>query len=192
METEFTDAQIIDADPIAATASAMLDVLGIDDLEVLENTPARFAKAWREMTCGYKQKPEEILRKTFEADCDEMVVVDNIPFASTCKHHLLPFTGFVSIGYIPTGKVVGLSKLPRLVRCFSQRLQMQETMTAEIAHAIDYYLNPLGVGVVVRGTHTCMALRGVKSPGVMKTSSMLGVFRSDPSARGEFLGFLKN
>lgn len=155
--------------------------------ESLQNTPARFVKALTEMTSGYASSPEEILSKTFEDDCDEIIVVRGISFSSVCEHHLLPFIGTADIGYLP-GKVVGLSKLPRLVDCFARRLQMQERLTRQISEALMTHLNAKGAAVITRATHTCMSCRGVRKEGAeMVCSSMLGVFRDEPSARAEFL-----
>lgn len=188
MAIEFADAQAGRADPIARYASALLDDLGglVAD-EVRARTPARVSRAWRELTEGYRQSPTAILSKTFDSSCDEMVVVNGIEFASTCAHHLLPFTGTATIAYIPSGRIVGLSKLPRLLHCFARRLQLQEELTQQVADAIQKHLQPRGVGVLLRGVHSCMALRGVKCRGEMVTSSLLGAIKSDASARAEFL-----
>jgi len=157
------------------------------DPEVLKNTPARFVKAFGELTAGYDCDPRRILSKTFDVPYDEMVVVRAIPFWSLCEHHLLPFSGTATVGYIPGKRVVGLSKIPRLVECFARRLQVQERLTKEIADAIRIHLQPAGVGVLVRGTHSCMAMRGVKAAGEMVTSCLLGVIREKAEARSEFL-----
>jgi GTP cyclohydrolase IA len=155
--------------------------------ETLANTPGRFVAALGEMLSGYKDDPKEILSKTFEDDCDEIVVLKSVPFTSLCEHHLLVFSGTVDIGYLP-GKVVGLSKLARLVDCYSRRLQMQERMTRQVATALMTHLDARGAAVVVRGEHSCMSCRGVKKSGcTMITSCCLGVFRDDHSARMEFL-----
>lgn len=158
-----------------------------DDREGIRDTPQRFVKAMLEMTHGYLEDPKEILGTVFEEpNADEMIVVQSIPFSSLCEHHLLPFTGFVTVGYIPTdNRIVGLSKIPRLVHCFARRLQVQERLTAQIAHAFQEALKPLGVGVVIHGEHACMRLRGIQSTGTMKTSCLLGVMRDE--SRQEFL-----
>lgn len=150
-------------------------------------TPPRFARAMIEMTSGYHQEPAAILARTFPVKCDEMVVVTGIRFWSLCEHHLLPFEGTAVVGYIPGKRIVGLSKLPRLVECFARRLQVQERLTQEIASAIQKHLKPRGVGVLVKARHTCMAMRGVRSDGKMVTSALLGAIRTEPSARAEFL-----
>ncbi len=153
----------------------------------LADTPERVLRAWREMTSGYGDDPAEILARTFDETSDEMVVLRNISFHSTCEHHLLPFYGEVSVGYLP-GKVVGISKLARLVDCFARRLQIQERLTRQIADSIEEHLDARGVGVIVRAHHLCMGCRGVRQQNTeMVTSSMLGTLRSDPMARAEFL-----
>lgn len=154
----------------------------------LIDTPARVVKAWAEMTKGYAQDPAEILSRTFPDRCDEMVLVTGIDFVSLCEHHVLPFTGTATVGYLPGERVVGLSKIPRLVHAFARRLQVQERLTFQIAHAIDTHLKPGGVGVVVTAHHSCMSCRGVRLAGArMVTSAMLGDLRDDPRARAEFL-----
>ncbi|HSP33534.1 MAG TPA: GTP cyclohydrolase I FolE [Thermoanaerobaculia bacterium] len=153
----------------------------------LLDTPSRVARAWREMTTGYNEDPGEILGRTFEEECDEMVVLKGVSFYSTCEHHMLPFYGEASVGYLP-GKVVGISKLARLVNCFAQRLQIQERLTRQVADAIETHLDARGVAVVIRAHHLCMGCRGVKQAGTdMITSAMRGVLRSDAVARSEFL-----
>jgi GTP cyclohydrolase I len=153
----------------------------------LADTPERVLRAWREMTSGYGDDPAAILARTFDETSDEMVVLRNISFHSTCEHHLLPFYGEVSVGYLP-GKVVGISKLARLVDCFARRLQIQERLTRQIAESIEEHLDARGVGVIVRAHHLCMGCRGVRQQNTeMVTSSMLGTLRSDAMARAEFL-----
>ena len=153
--------------------------------EGLMNTPKRVVNALREMTKGYQEDPQQILSTTFQAEYDEMIIIRSIPFWSLCEHHMLPFGGSATIGYIPNGRVVGLSKIARLVHCFAHRLQIQERLTVDIAKAIREYLQPLGVGVVIKASHTCMEMRGVKTKGEMTTSCLLGIMRG--AARGEFL-----
>lgn len=174
---------------VAETAVRDLLVsLGEDpDRDGLVDTPARVVRALRELTMGSYEDPADILSTTFAVDCDELVVVRDIPFASLCEHHLLPFTGTATVGYLPGERVVGLSKIARLVACFARRLQVQERMTVEIAEAMLTNLNPRGVGVVVEARHSCMSVRGVRSSGSMVTSSLLGRLRTNPSARAEFL-----
>ena len=160
----------------------------------LKDTPNRVSRSWQELYKGYNMSPEDILKKVFVAEYDEMVILKGIDFYSTCEHHIMPFFGKVSIGYIPgkENKVVRISKLVRLVECFSRRLQIQERMTLQIAEAINTGLNPLGVGILVDAQHLCMITRGVRQQNsVMKTSSMLGVFRDKPEVRAEFLSLIK-
>jgi GTP cyclohydrolase I len=160
--------------------------------EGLMRTPERIAKAYRYLTKGYTEDPAEVLRGAlFSVDYDEMVIVKDIEMFSLCEHHLLPFFGKVHIAYIPKGKVIGLSKLPRLVDVFARRLQVQERLTVEIAESIQSAIHPLGVGVVVEARHLCMMMRGVeKQHSATVTSSMLGAFRA-PQTRQEFLSLIR-
>lgn len=157
----------------------------------IETTPERAAKALLEMTEGYLVDIADFFR-TFAADgYDTMVIADNIPFASLCEHHLLPFTGHAHVVYVPDGKVLGLSKMPRLVDAYAKRLQIQERLTQQIADAMDEYLEPGGVMVLVEAEHACATLRGVKKPGmVMRTSALRGSLRDDPAQRAEALALL--
>jgi len=162
--------------------------------EGLRGTPGRVARAYEEWFGGYRQDPGEYLSRTFEevAGYDEMVALRDIPFESHCEHHLAPIIGRAHIAYLPKRRVVGISKLARLVDVYAKRLQIQEKMTAEIASCLDKVLKPLGVAVVIEATHQCMTTRGVHKPGVsMVTSRMLGVFRDQPQTRQEFLTSLK-
>lgn len=160
----------------------------------LIDTPKRIEKMYRELTRGYRQNPEEVINSAlFDVDYDEMVVVTHINFYSLCEHHMLPFFGAAHVGYIPKGKVVGLSKIPRIVDMYARRLQVQERMTAQIANVLQDQLNPDGVGVVVEGYHMCMSMRGVeKEKAKMITSTLLGSFRDDPSTRSEFLELIRS
>lgn len=169
----------------------LLQCVGEDpDREGLVDTPKRVVRALAEMTRGYREEPETVLGTVFEEDCDQMVVVRGIRFASLCEHHLLPFTGTAAVGYIPQGKVVGLSKIPRLVEAYARRLQMQERLTAQVASGIDSVLRPLGVGVVMRAHHACMGCRGVRQPDAeMVTSHLIGAAR-DASVKAELLALL--
>jgi GTP cyclohydrolase IA len=156
----------------------------------LIETPGRVARAFEEFFGGYAQDPAEILDKTFEETCgyDDMIVLRGVGFESHCEHHMAPIVGRAWVGYIPDGRVVGISKLARVVEVFAKRLQIQEKMTAQIANAIDEVLKPLGVGVIIKATHHCMTTRGVHKPGTdLVTSHMLGRFRDDPATRREFL-----
>jgi len=181
-------------DPIEELVESLLVELGEDPArQGLKATPDRVARALRELTDGYGVKPEEVVADAvFDQDYDEMVVVKNIDFYSLCEHHMLPFFGQVHVGYLPKGKVVGLSKIPRLVAVFSRRLQIQEQLTRQVAEALDSALQPRGVGVVVEARHLCMEMRGVETPGGrMMTSCMLGTFRRDPRTRAEFLDLVR-
>jgi GTP cyclohydrolase I len=160
------------------------------DREGLGGTPARVVRAYEEWFAGYGEDPAELLRQTFEeaGGYDEIVLLRDIRFESHCEHHMAPIIGRAHIGYLPRHRVVGISKLARLVEVYARRLQIQERMTAEIANTIDRVLNPHGVAVVIEGTHTCMTTRGVhKSQASMVTSRMLGVFRDRAETRQEFL-----
>jgi len=167
----------------------ILEFIGEDSTrEGLVKTPSRVIRAFAELTEGYGEDPAEILSTTFSEPCDEMVVVREIPFWSLCEHHLLPFHGTAVVGYLPRERIVGLSKIGRIVKCFSRRLQVQEKLTQQIATAIMEHLQPHGVGVIMRATHQCMAMRGVKTPAEMVTSCLLGQFR-EATTRAEFLNF---
>jgi GTP cyclohydrolase I len=163
--------------------------------EGLADTPARVAKAFEEWFSGYDQDPEGYLARTFEevAGYDDMVILRDIRFESHCEHHLAPIIGRVHVGYLPTNKVVGISKLARVVEAFSRRLQVQEKMNAQIAHCIQRVLEPKGVAVVIEAAHQCMTTRGVHKTGVtMVTSTMLGAFRDNSDTRREFLNIIGN
>ncbi len=172
----------------------LLVSLGEDpDREGLRGTPERVEKSLRFLTKGYTQDVERVLNDAFfTVTHDEMVIVKGIQFFSLCEHHMLPFFGECHIAYIPNKKVVGLSKLPRVVEIFSRRLQLQERLTSQIAEAILDKVDPLGVGVVIEAQHLCMMMRGVeKQNSRTVTSAMLGVFKKDPKARAEFLDLLR-
>tara|TARA_B100000809_G_C15120128_1_gene523980 strand:+ start:497 stop:1075 length:579 start_codon:yes stop_codon:yes gene_type:complete len=163
------------------------------DREGLKNTPNRVVRAFEDWFSGYREDPVDFLRRTFyQVDgYDEMIVLRDINFESHCEHHMAPIIGKVHIGYIPNRNVVGISKLARVVETFSRRLQVQETMTAQIANCIQDVLKPKGVGVVVEGSHQCMTTRGIRKKGVaMITSRLLGDFRSDSRTRSEFLNII--
>ena len=159
----------------------------------LHDTPARVVKAYEEYFRGYAEDPEAILQKTFEETegYDEMIVLRGIRFESHCEHHLAPIVGRAWVGYIPNGRVVGISKLARVVEAYAKRLQIQEKMTSQIANTIDKVLNPQGVAVVIKAEHHCMTTRGVHKPGTdMVTSRMLGIFRDNALTRQEFLSVI--
>ena len=160
------------------------------DREGLVETPARVARSYRELYAGYDANPRDYLERTFEevGGYDELVVLRDIPVVSFCEHHMLPVLGRAHVGYLPTRRVVGISKLARVVHGFARRLQIQEKLTAEVAAAIQEVLEPKGVGVVIEAEHSCMTLRGVNTPGAsLTTSHLTGVIRDDARTRGEFL-----
>ena len=164
------------------------------DREGLLETPARVVKAYRELFRGYAEDPAAHLAKTFEDvdGYDEVVLLRDIEFESYCEHHMVPIIGVAHVGYVPTDRVVGLSKLARVVDAFAKRLQIQEKMTSEIAHTIWSVLKPRGVGVVLEAEHQCMSTRGVGKKGVTTTTScLLGIFRDDHSARAEFMSLIR-
>jgi GTP cyclohydrolase I len=161
--------------------------------EGLTGTPERVVRAYEEFFAGYAQDPVEILQRTFEETdgYDEMVLLRDIRFESHCEHHMAPIIGVAHVAYMPKTRVVGISKLARVVEIYARRLQIQEKMTAQIANTLDEVLQPHGVAVVIDAAHQCMTTRGVHKPGVsMVTSRMLGVFRDDPKTRREFLGMI--
>ncbi len=161
--------------------------------EGLINTPERVAKAWDFFSQGYRANVEEIVNGAiFEEDCSEMVVVRDIEFFSMCEHHMIPFFGRCHVGYLSNKKIIGLSKIPRIVDAFSQRLQVQERLTSQIAETLMDILDPIGVGVVMEGRHLCMQMRGVeKQNSFATTSAMLGQFRDSAETRSEFLSIIR-
>ena len=177
-----------------AAVRTLIEWAGDDpDREGLAGTPGRVARAYEEFFAGYKEDPVALLARTFEdtAAYDEMIVLRDIRLESHCEHHIVPILGKAHIGYLPAGRVVGISKLARLVEVFAKRLQIQEVLTAQIADSIQEVLKPHGVGVVIEAAHQCMTTRGIRKPGVsMVTSRMLGSFRDDPATRREFLAII--
>jgi len=162
--------------------------------EGLLDTPARVARSYKELFAGYEIEPRQYLERTFEevGGYNQLVVLKDIRFVSFCEHHMLPVVGVAHVGYLPTDRVVGISKLARVVRGFARRLQVQEKMTSEIANAIEEVLKPQGVGVVIEAEHSCMTLRGVDVPGAsLTTSALLGVVRDDARTREEFLRLVR-
>jgi len=178
-----------------AAVRVLIEWAGDDpDREGLLETPKRVAKSYRELFAGYEADPREYLARTFEevGGYDELVILKDIPVVSFCEHHMLPFIGRAHVGYLPSNRVVGISKLARVVRGFSRRLQIQEKLTAEIARAICDILEPKGVGVVVVSEHSCMTMRGVNTPGTrLTTSHLLGEVRDDPRTRQEFFDLVR-
>jgi GTP cyclohydrolase IA len=177
-----------------AAFRTVLHWIGEDpDRDGLRETPSRVARAFQEYFAGYGQDPEQVLRKTFEEidGYDEMVVLRGIPFQSHCEHHMAPIVGQAWVAYVPDQRVVGVSKLARVVESYARRLQIQERLTAQIANTIEKVLQPKGVGVVVKAVHHCMSTRGINKQGTdLVTSRMLGCFRQDPMTRQEFLSMV--
>lgn len=193
--TEITIAETAGSESIAELVRKMLIQIGEDpNREGLRRTPERFEKALRFLTSGYRQDPEKLLNGAMFSVCyDEMVVVRDIELYSLCEHHLLPFFGKCHVAYIPKKKVVGLSKIARLVNMYARRLQIQERLTSQIAKAIQDKLSPEGVGVIVEARHLCMVMRGVeKQHSIAATSAMLGAFRENKQTRDEFLALIHN
>jgi GTP cyclohydrolase I len=182
------------ADPLESLVAAMLKELGEEPgRDGLTRTPVRVAESLRFFTKGYDQDPAELLTGAlFDVSYDEMVILKDIDLYSLCEHHLLPFFGHAHVAYIPNGKVLGLSKIPRLVEIFSRRLQVQERLTTQIAAALQEVLEPKGVAVVVEAMHLCMVMRGVKQQNcVAVTSSIHGQFKKDPKTRAEFMELIR-
>lgn len=183
-------------DEAEAAVRTLIEWAGDDpDREGLLETPARVARAYKELFSGYESNPRDYLERTFEevGGYDELVVLRDIRVVSFCEHHMLPFLGTAHVGYLPSNRVVGISKLARVVHGFARRLQIQEKLTAEIAGAIHDILQPRGVGVVIVSEHSCMTMRGVNTPGSrLTTSHLLGVVRDDPRTRQEFLELVRS
>jgi GTP cyclohydrolase IA len=181
-------------DEVADAVRTLIRWTGDDpEREGLLDTPVRVARAWREYASGYREDPAQHLSRTFEevGGYDEIVLLKDIPFQSHCEHHMAPIIGKASIAYLPRDRVVGISKLARVLHGFARRLQVQERLTAEVADTIWKYLQPKGVAVVIEATHACMTARGVNTPGVMMTTSrMMGTFREDERSRREVLALM--
>ena len=181
-------------DEVAEAVRTLIRWAGDDpDREGLLDTPARVARAWKEYARGYAEDPSQHLSRTFEevGGYDEVVLLKDIPFQSHCEHHMAPIIGKASIAYLPAERVVGISKLARVLHGFARRLQVQERLTAQVADCICEHLRPQGVAVVIEATHACMTARGVHTPGVMMTTSrMMGVFRQDERSRREILALM--
>ncbi len=194
-ELTLTDSASVEtSESIADLTRRMLQLIGEDpDRDGLARTPERFEKALRFLTSGYQQDPEKLLNGAMFNVCyDQMVLVKDIEVYSLCEHHMLPFFGKCHVAYIPDKKVVGLSKIPRLVNMFARRLQIQERLTNQIASAIQQKISPLGVGVVIEARHLCMVMRGVeKQNSQTVTSAMLGAFRENVQTREEFLSLIR-
>ncbi|MCP3985739.1 MAG: GTP cyclohydrolase I FolE [bacterium] len=189
------DSEATESDPIEPLIERLLKELGEDpQRDGLAQTPARVAQAMRFLTKGYQEDPTEILNGAmFEVSYDEMVVVKDIEFYSLCEHHMLPFFGRLHVAYIPNGKIVGLSKIPRVVEMFARRLQVQERLTMEVAETLEKVLQPRGVAVVAESIHLCMMMRGIQQQNAFAiTSSLKGVFQSDPMTRSEFMELIRH
>ena len=201
MNSEPEDGDLVEAPPsvevpddVAEAVRTLIRWAGDDpDREGLLDTPKRVARAWREYARGYAEDPAVHLARTFEevGGYDEIVLLKDIPFQSHCEHHLAPIIGKASIAYLPRDKVVGISKLARVLHGYARRLQVQERLTAQVADCICEHLNPKGVAVVIEASHSCMSARGVNTPGVMMTTSrIMGTFREDERSRREVLALM--
>lgn len=184
----------VDTERIRKAAKEILLALGEDtEREGLKKTPERVARMYAELLGGMHEDPKKHLRSVFTENYDEIVLLRNIPFYSICEHHLMPFIGSAHVAYLPSGTVLGVSKLARIVDCFARRLQTQERLTYQIADFIMSSLKPNGVAVVLEASHSCMTIRGIKKPGSeMVTSALRGIFRRDPKSRSEVLGLMHN
>jgi GTP cyclohydrolase I len=182
------------AHPVELAVREILLEIGEDpERDGLVRTPERMHRMWLELTCGYRVDPDRLINgAVFDVGYSEMVVIKGIPFYSLCEHHMLPFFGTAAVGYLPRGRVIGISKIPRVVEMYARRLQVQERMTQQIADFLQQRLNPYGVGVVIEAEHLCLAMRGVEKGGTtMVTSSVLGTFRTTKETRDEFMAHLE-
>jgi GTP cyclohydrolase I len=180
--------------PVELAVRDILLEIGEDpEREGLVRTPERMHRMWLELTCGYRVDPDRLINgAVFDVGYSEMVVIKGIPFYSLCEHHMLPFFGTAAVGYLPRGRVIGLSKIPRVIEMYARRLQVQERMTQQIADFLQERLNPYGVGVVIEAEHLCLAMRGVQKGGAtMVTSGVLGTFRTTKETRDEFMAHLE-
>ncbi|MHC4265037.1 MAG: GTP cyclohydrolase I FolE [Planctomycetota bacterium] len=184
----------IDIEKIEHAVKELLLAIGEDTKrEGLKDTPIRVAQMYKELLAGMHENPKKHIRKAFKEKYNEVVLLRDIPFYSICEHHLMPFIGSAHVAYLPTGLVLGVSKLARIIDCFSRRLQVQERLTDQIADFIMDNLEPMGVAVVLEASHSCMTIRGIKKPGsVMVTSSLRGIFKKDPRSRSEVLSLMHN
>ena len=182
----------VDTERIEKAVKEILLAIGEDsDREGLKRTPERVGKMYAELLAGMREDPKDHLRSVFTENYDEIVLLRNIPFYSICEHHLMPFIGSAHVAYLPTGMVLGVSKLARIVDCFARRLQTQERLTYQIADLIMDSLHPQGVAVVLEASHSCTTIRGIKKPGsTMVTSALRGIFKKDPRTRSEVLSLM--
>jgi GTP cyclohydrolase I len=184
----------VDIGRIEKAVKEILLAVGEDvEREGLKGTPARVAKMYAELLAGMHEDPKQHLRSVFTEDYDEIVLLRDIPFYSICEHHLMPFIGSAHVAYLPSGGILGVSKLARIVDCFARRLQTQERLTGQIADFIMNNLKPRGTAVVLEASHSCMTIRGIKKPGsVMVTSAIRGIFKRDPKSRSEIISLMHN
>jgi GTP cyclohydrolase I len=182
----------VDIERIEKAVKEILLAVGEDvEREGLKGTPARVAKMYAELLAGMHEDPKQHLRSVFTEDYDEIVLLRDIPFYSICEHHLMPFIGSAHIAYLPSGGILGVSKLARIVDCFARRLQTQERLTGQIADFMMNNLKSRGIAVVLEASHSCMTIRGIKKPGsVMVTSALRGIFRRDPKSRSEIMSLM--
>ena len=183
----------VDIGKIEEAVRQILCGVGEDvEREGLTDTPKRVARMYAELLEGMGHDPKEHLESVFSENYDEVVLLKDVPFYSVCEHHLMPFIGKAHVAYLPAGRVLGVSKLARVVDCFSRRLQVQERLTVQIADFLMDNLNPKGVAVVLEASHSCMTIRGIKKPGsMMVTSALRGIFKSDPRSRAEVMGLMR-
>jgi len=186
------DKSKVDIERIEKAVKDILSAVGEDvEREGLKKTPTRIANMYAELLAGMHEDPKQHLRSVFTEDYDEIVLLRDIPFYSICEHHLMPFIGSAHLAYLPSGVILGVSKLARIVDCFARRLQTQERLTGQIADFIMNNLKPRGVAVVLEASHSCMTIRGIKKPGsVMVTSALRGIFRRDPKSRSEIMSLM--
>jgi len=188
------ESKTIDTEKIRKAVKEILVAVGEDtEREGLKGTPERVARMYAELLGGMHEAPNKHLRSVFVENYDEIVLLRDIPFHSICEHHLMPFIGSAHVAYLPSGAVLGVSKLARIVDCFARRLQTQERLTYQIADFIMGSLKPQGVAVVLEASHSCMTIRGIKKPGsIMVTSALRGIFKKDPRSRNEVLSLMHN
>jgi GTP cyclohydrolase I len=182
----------VDEARIEKAVREILSAVGEDlNRDGLKDTPARVARMYGELLAGMRDDPDIHLSRVFNENYDEIVLLRDIPFYSMCEHHLMPFIGSAHVAYLPSGKILGVSKLARIVECFARRLQTQERLTFQIADCLMSSLKPMGVAVVIEASHSCMTIRGIKKPGsVMVTSAVRGLFRKDPRSRNEIMSLI--
>jgi GTP cyclohydrolase I len=188
------DKPSVDKQRIEKAVREILEAIGEDPgREGLLETPARVARMYEELLGGMREEPEDHVQRVFTEDYNEIVLLRDIPFSSMCEHHMMPFIGIAHVAYLPAGKVLGVSKLARIVECFARRLQVQERLTMQIADFLMENIKPQGVAVVLEASHSCMTIRGIKKPGsMMVTSALRGIFIRDPRSRSEVMTLMHN